>query len=226
LSEDWDRANRLYLLNRFAEADSLYRRVLEARPNSAAARYNYGNVLFRESRVAPALQQYLGALRRAPRDAAARANAETARRSLGSELPPEEREAIAGPVGPPGSWLSVAEAAWAGLVVLYVVAAIAGVGIVLPRARAVATALAGIIFLAAIVLGLLVAGSRARAPEALVVAPTSQTRAGPGPAEPAVMVLPEGAGLDLGETHGDWTFVSLPNGLSGWAPRQDIGPIP
>jgi uncharacterized protein YraI len=70
------------------------------------------------------------------------------------------------------------------------------------------------------------ATSRARAPEALVVTAALQTRAGPGPGEPTVMALPEGAGLDLGETRGDWTFVSLPNGLSGWAPRQAVGRIP
>ncbi len=223
---DWERANRLYLLDDPAGAEALYRRALAARPNSVAARYNLGNALFRQGRVGAALQQYLGVLRRAPRDAAARANAEAARRILGADLPPEDRSAIAGPADPPGSWLSPAEAAWAGLATLYLLALVGAAGIVIRRARPVAAGVAAVILLASVALGLLVAWSRARAPEALVVAQAVQARAGPSPGEPAVIALPEGAGVDVREARGDWVFVSLPNGLSGWAPRQDIGRIP
>src|SRR6185295_14808813 len=103
-------------------------------------------------------------LRRAPRDAGARTNAETARRTLGAQLQPEERDAIASPAGPPASWLSVSETAWAGLAAWYMVALIGAVGVAIRRARAVAAGLAAVILFAAAVVGILVGVSRARAP--------------------------------------------------------------
>jgi tetratricopeptide (TPR) repeat protein len=222
----WERANRLYLVDDLGGAEELYRRVLTARPNSVAARYNLGNALFRQGRIGAALQQYLAVLRRSPRDAAARANAQAARRALGVELAPEERDAIAGPAGAPASWLSPAETAWAALVTLYLLGVLAAVAIATPRRRAVATGAAAVIFLAAAVFGVLTAATRLSAPEALVTAHGVQARAGPAFAQPPVITLPEGAAVRAGEKRGEWVFVSLPNGLSGWVERRDVGVVP
>jgi tetratricopeptide (TPR) repeat protein len=220
------RANRLYQLDDFARAEAMYREVLRELPNSVAARYNLGNALFRQGRTGAALQQYLGALRRSPRDAAARANAGTARRSLSAGLPAGDREVIAAPPGPPASWLSPAEAAWGGVAALYVLALLAAVALSAPRARGVAAGGASVILLAAATLVALGAWARARRPDALVLAPSAQARAGPSLAQPGVLRLPEGAAVDLRQEREGWAFVSLPNGLSGWVPRRDVGLVP
>ncbi len=222
----WEEANRLYQLDDLGAAEALYRRVVAARPNEVAARYNLGNALFRQGHVGAALQQYLGALRRSPRDASARANAEAARRTLAAGLVPEERGAVAWPAEPPASWLSGAEAAWVGLGVVYALALCAAAALLVPRARRVAGGVGVVIFLAALASAAAVAWKRSIAPEALIIGAGAQARAGPEPGQPVAIALPEGAAVQIGQERGDWVFVSLPNGLSGWVPRRDVGVIP
>jgi hypothetical protein len=85
---------------------------------------------------------------------------------------------------------------------------------------------ATVIFLAAAVLACLFAWSRLTAPDALVVAHGAHARAAPAASGAAVVTLPEGAAVRLGEERENWAFVSLPNGLSGWVARSDVGRIP
>jgi tetratricopeptide (TPR) repeat protein len=224
--EAFEQANALYLRGDLAGAEALYRRVLARLPGSVAARYNLGNALYRQDRAGAALQQYLGALRRAPRDALARRNATAARRRLAADLPPDDRAAIAGPPPAPLGWLSPDEAGWATLAAFYLAASLAVLARVRPAARAVAASGAALILVVAAAFHVAAARARAVRPEALVVSARALARAGPSSERPVVLTLPEGAPLRVGEERGGWAFVSLPNGLSGWVPREEIGFIP
>lgn len=220
------RANELYRREDFAGAEALYREVLAADPRSVAARYNLGNALYRQGRLGGALQHYLGALRRAPRDARARRNVTVVRARLTEELPPAEAAVVAGPLQPPLGWLSAAEIAWAAVGALYALALTGAVAILRPRACRVAAVGAVVIFLAAAAFAMAAARSWALRPQAVVVVHSAGARGGPGTSEPVVLTLPEGAGLRVRGQREGWVFASLPNGLSGWIPADDIGRVP
>jgi uncharacterized protein YraI len=116
--------------------------------------------------------------------------------------------------------------AWAAVGALYLLALLAALALVRRRARAVAAGGAALILLAATAFGAAAAWSWARRPEALTLVPDARARAGPSADRPAVLALPEGAALRVLLHKEGWAFVSLPNGLSGWVPREEIGVIP
>lgn len=222
----FERANSLYRGGDYHAAAGLYRRVLALVPTGLAARYNLGNALYREGRRGAALQQYLTALRRAPRDARARNNTAVVRRDLAAGMPPGARDVIAAPLAPPLSWLSLEETVWGAVPGAWLLAGLGALAILRPRTRRWAARGAALIFVALA----LVAGSAARAwllaPQALAIAPEAQARAGPSLDRPVVLTVPEGAALRVGTERAEWAFVSLPNGLSGWVPRRAVGFIP
>lgn len=222
----FEQANSLYRSGELSRSESLYRRVLTVLPESAPARHNLGNALYRQRRWGAALQQYLSVLRRWPRDARARNNAAAAHRKLAAELPRESHAVLARPLAFPLSRLSPAEIAWVAVGTLHALALLTAVAVLRPRLRRVAAWSGGVILLAAVAFGVAAGWAWMRRSEALLLAPGAGARAAPSRAQPVVLTLPEGAGLRIVAESGGWALVSLPNGLAGWLPVQDIGRIP
>jgi hypothetical protein len=63
-------------------------------------------------------------------------------------------------------------------------------------------------------------------PRALVAAERAQARASPSETAAVALALPEGTAFRVRETSRGWAFVSLPNGLSGWLPADEVAVIP
>jgi uncharacterized protein YraI len=59
----------------------------------------------------------------------------------------------------------------------------------------------------------------------VVLAPTVEVLAGPSPANATVFRIHEGTRVEIRDARGEWTQVVLPNGLTGWVPRDAVEPI-
>jgi len=78
LDDDLRTAQQLAWQKRFAEAEALYRRIVDEHPKSRAAALGLGQVLLWEQRYRDAADVYRGLLRNAPNDVDARKGLATA----------------------------------------------------------------------------------------------------------------------------------------------------
>jgi hypothetical protein len=220
------RAHDLYAAGRWSEAEALYRSVLDVAPRSVAARHGLGNALYRQERRGAALAQWLGALRRDPGDPPVRRNVAIVRAELAASAGALDAEAVAGPLRPPLDRLSPAAAAWIVAGALVAASLALAAALLAPRARVVATVTLVLILMAAAALAAAAGLAWAARPRALVAAERAQARASPSETAAVALALPEGTALRVRETSRGWAFVSLPNGLSGWLPADEVAVIP
>lgn len=220
------RANAVYASQRWSEAERLYRGVLEAAPASTSARHGLGNALYRQGRRGAALAQWIGALRRDPGDAAVRRNVALVRAELAAAAGAFDADAIAAPPQTVLDRLSPAAVAWILAAALDAAAVAFAVALLVRRARVVATVTLVLILVAAAALAAATAIAWAGRPGAVVAAVQGRARASPSETAAVALALPEGTALRPGEARGAWTFVSLPNGLSGWLPADEVAVIP
>ena len=59
-------------------------------------------------------------------------------------------------------------------------------------------------------------------PQAVVLQPSAEVRAGPGLSNPTLFTVHEGLTIEVRDVRDDWVQVGLPNGYNGWIPRAAI----
>lgn len=64
--------------------------------------------------------------------------------------------------------------------------------------------------------------SISNAPQAVIVAPAVEMRAGPGSAFPTRFTLPAGVEVHTNLPKGGWAQIALANGTEGWAPAEAL----
>jgi tetratricopeptide (TPR) repeat protein len=223
-------AERLYNEGRFPEAAAQYESLRAQGMTDATLYYNLGNAYFKSGRLGSAILNYERALRLAPADDDTRANLAFA------------NELIADAPAPPAlPWFVTWAAALYRALDPEACAFALSLGFLLgggaislllvgrwPRWRAALlyiSAGAGLLAFAsgALLLAKLVAASGRQ--EAIVLAPRSEVRSGPGETHPQLAEIHEGLKVTLRGEREEWYQVSLPNGLTGWVSRVDIEPI-
>jgi tetratricopeptide (TPR) repeat protein len=219
-------ANRAYEAGDLDEAVRLYQASLDAGLDNAIIHYNLGNAYYKRGDVGKAIASYLRALRRNPRDGAARANLAQAQTLLRDEaLAPLRLPVFLKPLGWIYGRLSLNDWAWSGLIAIAVLAMVAILGqwARLPRAplRRLRWAL-----LCAAVVAFTMMGLHFRAEverdTAVVVADEVDVRSGPGPDYNLAFKIHEGLQVFVAERREGWVQIHLGGELVGWVPKDQL----
>lgn len=224
--EVFDRGNEAYEQGRFEEAAEAYRTVLRYGIADARVEYNLGNALFKLGRLGQAILHYERARRLAPGDPDIEANLGLAASRCLDKVEPADTAAVV-------RWLRAAQDragqdahALAFLVLVWAACAVAAAGMSRRGAFTAAkgwtlAALGGL--LAAVGASWWTTRLRAEAANrAVVLARVVQVLAGPGGNNATLFTVHEGLRVDIRSERPGWVQVSLPNGVSGWLPRDAL----
>jgi len=219
-------ANRAYEAGDLDQAVQLYQASLDAGLDNAIIHYNLGNAYYKRGDVGKAIASYLRALRRNPRDSAARANLEQAQSLLQDEaLAPLKLPVFLKPVGWIYRWLSLNDWAWMGLLAVLVLALVSIVGqwVELPRSllRRLRWVLVCLALVAFTMMGLHYRAEIER-DTAVVVADEVQVRSGPGPDYNLAFKIHEGLQVFVAERREGWVQIHLGGELVGWVPKDQL----
>ena len=226
--EAFQRANQDYFGGDFSSAAAGYRRVLDLGVAGADVYYNLGNAELRAGRVGPAIWSYERALQLAPGDEDIVWNLAAARRQAETRF----RDRLGGASAEPW-WTRAVNATGGGAVPAAFIFVYAGVFLALllrrvsrGMARAALGAAAGLLGVAALALGLLLAGRAVqhRVVRRAIVLP-DEISVAEGPDERARASFQVHGGLEVRLVDRDdaWVRVRLPNGLEGWVRDRDVG---
>lgn len=201
-----------YTAGEYTAAAQAFQAYLRERPNDAAGWQNLGNAYYRAGRSASGQWAWLRALELAPRSSALRRNLRVA----GAD-PWLVRRAAAWHRLTADEVLVLASAAWfvaGGAMAAHVLRA--GKTRLAISAGASATAFA---------LAVLGAATAARV-DAGVVVGASALRVAPALRADTVIVLAEGAGVEVQSREGAWTYAARPDGVVGWIESTRLAPLP
>ena len=212
---------------RWQDAERELREVVARGIHDPEAWYDLGTVLAHEGKYGEAVLALRRALREDPRHGDARANLEWVRARLAdaSEGTSTGRDLLArwlAVIPERGALLAAIALEWFGVLLL--------LAPLLPRFRGrtgfrragiAALVLAGL--LAVPPLGL--AWLRATDRGAVVLVDRAEARSGPGPDNPVLFTVHEGLEVELGRARGEWVYVRVPGGPSGWLPRSAVAPV-
>lgn len=219
-------AAHAYEAGKFAEAATGFQSAIAAGLDHATLHYNLGNAYFKQGQVGRSIASYLRALRRDPRDRAARANLERARTLTRDEaFEPLTLPVFLRPVAWLYARLSLNEWTVLALCCLGLLAA-AGIcaqwGWLTASLRQVAAwaAIAGVVACGGM------AAVHYRSEVALstgvVVVPEVEVRSGPGSEYNLAFKIHEGLQLFISERRGEWVQIDLGGKLVGWVPADRI----
>ncbi len=224
--EIFDRGNEAYEQGRFEEAAEAYRTVLRYGIADARVEYNLANAVFKLGRLGEAILHYERARRLAPADPDIEANLALAASRCLDKVEPADTAAVARWLRTVQDRLGEDAHALALLALVWTACGVAAAGLSRPGSFTAAKGWA-----LAAVAGLLVAvgvswwftRSRAEgANRAVVLAKVAQVLAGPGGNNATLFTVHEGLRVDIRSERPGWVQVSLPNGLSGWLPRDAL----
>lgn len=224
--EVFDRGNEAYERGRYEEAADWYRTVLRYGIEDPRVEYNLGNALFKLGRLGEAIVHYERARRLAPADRDIEANLALAMSRCLDKVEPPEVAALVRWVRSVQDRLGADLQAAAFLVLFWVACALAAWGFARPGAFTAGKGWAvGSVAALLALTGVSWWMTRARAeaaPRGVVVSKVVPVLAGPGPNNATLFTVHEGLIVDIRSERSDWVQVSLPNGLSGWLPRDAL----
>lgn len=218
------KANESYLRGDYANAEVLYRAILDTGLRNGKVYYNLGNALFRQGRTGEAIQHYLLARRFIPRNEDLEANLGYARQKAEDRIEPSSSGVVRNIV----FWydrLSVKELSlvflacnllfWSGLCA---------------RLFWRRPVLSWLILGALVVGGVMGGTAAARAfndrgsPPAVIIAREVLVRSGMDPESATLFVLHDGAEVDVEKESGDWSLIRFGPGKKGWVRNEQLGP--
>lgn len=208
-------ANEEYRKGDFKGAAATYQKLIQTGTPTAAAYYNLGNAALRSGEKGQALVHYERARRAAPRDADLLWNIRVLKGALPDKIEDRSHFAIAALRAFLSQW-TADELALAFSLFLALAAFAGAAGFFLPRARLGwlrTPALAGVL-----VFGVLCGLKWLEIKDPRVVVLDKETNAhyGPSERETKAFVLHEGAEGKVIDESGDWIYVQLENGNTGW----------
>lgn len=227
--EHFDRGYAAYEAGRWDEAAEAFGDAAAVGVHDARVEYNLANSEFRRGRLGAAVLHWERAQRLAPGDGDIAANLQLARERLVDRVevpgPGPIVDAVRGAqdaLGPDAHAVALLVLGWA----------CAGVLSWCLRRPGAWTPAWGwtlsVLLLVAIVTGWSLASTLDRiegGSGAIVMAPALEVLAGPSQANATVFRIHEGTRVEVRESRGDWIQVVLPNGLTGWVPRDAVEPI-
>lgn len=175
-TNDFEQANRLYELGRYAEAAAAYERLATNHPGSVAAHFNRGNAWYKAGQVGRALAAWQQAARIDPRDPDVRFNLQFVRKEVaGDDAPaPPAWQQLTGSLTPAGWRLMAGAVFW----LFFLLLALGELRPVWRRALRLPAVAAGGLFVLATA-GALAAHALARRVSAVVIVPQGIVRYGP-----------------------------------------------
>lgn len=217
-SDKFDRANKLYEQNKFADAASAYDELVATGKVSAAVFFNRGNAFFKQNQIGKAIASYRQAEKMAPRDPEARANLQFARNQVGGVTLKMERWK---------NWLNhLTVNEWTALVTITFWLLFALLAVVQWRTELKRTlnkfiiALAAILLLLAVPLGLSIQDFYSNK-VAIVTVREAVVRNGPLDESQISFRANDGAELSVLDSKGEWLQVSDGRRL-GWVKHNAV----
>ncbi len=215
---------RLYEEERFPQALSAWRRVLQEGYGSAELFLNLGNAAYKSAELGWAVYYYELARRRSPRDPDIQTNLALARRNaLGAEIE-TERSALLDPIVRMQNWWTVPGAVKTALCLLWVACGIVAIHWLtgwdrlrrFSRGLAISLSLLAVLLMGAKLL------QNSLSPDALAVQPIA-ARSEPDPQATVELRLPQGSPINLGRSAPGWREIVVSASLRGWVPVEEVG---
>lgn len=216
----YNQGNALYARKDYPGAAAAYEQALRS-GHDARVHYNLGNALFKSGKIGEAILNYRRAYYLAPRDADVAANLAYARAYRVDKLP-QAASPLARAAARVCHLLSRREAALLAAL-MFTLAGFALAAWIVWRVAPFAF-VAGVLAVAGL-FGF--ASERVWAGEvngrpAVVVVPEASAASGPGDEFKQVLLIHDGAEVELRESRGAYDLVQLPGGSGGWLPRSEI----
>jgi tetratricopeptide (TPR) repeat protein len=212
-------ANNAFAQGKYAEATSGYETVIARQGYSAPVLFNLANAQVHSGQLGPAILNYERALVLEPNDPAIASNLQWALRKAGVTAPTPRWQHRAASVLSLNAWSVVAGAA---LVMLCVLAPLGGVLVKHRFALKGATALAGIVLIAAASALALRWSSLERA---IVTAKDVAARVSPVTMAESLFHLTEGQAVCMVKSYGVFTLIKTGDGREGWVKNDDIARV-
>jgi plasmid maintenance system antidote protein VapI len=220
----FDAACRAYEQGHWDAAADGFRSLLRYGLADARLEYNLANTEYKRGHLGEAILHYERARRLNPSDADTVANLAIARSKLRDIVEDESGVGVVHALRAAQDQLGVSTQAWLLLGCLWLIAAV--VTWCGSRAGGFTPGwgwtLAGLLLVTLLVfLSFRATWSRLDGtPRAVVLKPSVEALAGPGPNNAALFTLHEGIAVTIESEREGWLQVSLPNGLTGWVERD------
>ena len=222
----FQKGNEAYAAGRFMEAAGYYREILRYGIRDSRVEYNLGNAVFKQGQLGEAILHYRRAALLNPTDEEIRGNLAFAESTRADRVVRPESAAVVRWLVGLQHRLGPDRQAMAALAVLWAVILVLAAGLVLPGRWKAWHGWTAAGLLAAV---LLLAGSwwftmnRLQSDRtAVVLVAQVEILSGPGENNATLMVVHEGLDLVIRSVRNDWIQVALPDGLTGWVPRESV----
>lgn len=221
--------NTLYEEGKYSEALEKYQSVIESGLENGFVYYNFGNALLKERRIGEAILAYERAKRLLPRDEDVAFNLEYARALTLDKMEAWHSGKIASVMIAIRDFFTPNEITIFFLVMYLVFVILIGISILTSRRwrmRFIYSAiLPGFLLFVSAILLFSQIFSRTSVDEAILLAPKSEARTGPGEGYSTVFEIHEGAKIRIQREKLDWVEIKLPNKVIGWVMKKDLARI-
>jgi tetratricopeptide (TPR) repeat protein len=224
----FEKANALYEHQGYDSAAYYYERILSSGFTNSAVYFNLGNAYYRLKKVGPALLAYERALRLSPNDPDIQANVKFTNSAIIDHIPAPEKSFFDAVLLRLHTLLPLGVQLWTLFFLLLSLSVMFAAGLyVSPNVRLWLIYLASLVVLVTAGLGAS-AGIKIynseRVEYAIVLSTSLDAKNEPNGSK-VIFTVHEGAKFRVHKTINDWSFVSLPTGLSGWVQNSSIGKI-
>lgn len=221
-------ANSLYDEQRYDSASTLYSEAITAGSESSVLYYNLSNSSYRMGRIGEAILYNEKALRLAPDDEDIISNLKYLRTQIVDELPEVSSNPISDTVLFLHNLFSLQVEIWIVIALSFIFLIFASIVLFRGGARRIWGIYGG----GMVLLLILLFGGSAFAKvhrienvkSGIILTENVEARSEPGGGQ-LIFTAHEGTKLQILSTHGNWLFVSLPNGTAGYVREQSIGKI-
>lgn len=227
--QQWfERANGLYQRHAYDSALDVYSDILHNGGTHSAVYYNIANCYYRMDSLGRAIQYYEKALLRAPRDEDIRTNLEIARQKIVNKAPTPEYGFFEQAMVAFHEMVALRTQLW----IIFGLLCVAGLLVWLALFGSYSLRLW--CMYVAFVVGIVLAATAASAGRKIyvrerithgVVLSTSVDAMNQPEGRKVLFTVHEGITVRMRKTQQEWVLISLPNGMSGWVRREDLGRI-
>ncbi|HMD68527.1 MAG TPA: tetratricopeptide repeat protein [Chitinivibrionales bacterium] len=224
----FEKANALYERQAYDSAAFYYEQILSSGFTNSAVYFNLGNSYYRLKKVGLALLAYERALRLSPNDPEIQANIRFANSAIIDRIPAPEKTFFEAVLLKLHTFLPLGAQLWLLFFLLLALGIMFAAGLhASPNARLWLIYLSSLVLLFGAAVGVS-AGVKIynseRVDYAVVLSTSLEAKNEPNGSK-VIFTVHEGTKFRVHKTISDWSFVSLPTGLSGWVQSLSIGKI-
>lgn len=201
-------ANRLYEQAKYEEAAAEYTKIIDSGYESGPLYYNLGNCYFKLGFLGRTILYYEKAKRLIPNDPELRFNYRYVESFLLDKISAPKRFMNIINLLTFGKWLGFIIIIWLILIITFIINKKWCLTPIFILVICIACAVTQYISLSS--------------PAGILIAKEVPVRYGPGEGEVEAFLLHEGTKVEIKKTEGNWYQVQLPDGKSGWMPKQVV----